>query len=167
MKKLWDDEVNFINVEGNFIHKSAIIGENVTLGKNNVIMPFVVIGQPGFIRDMDKSESKIEIGNNNWIGNHAVIMAGKEGKTVIGNNNMIMNYCNIGHNVVIGNNNEIGAKTIICGHTQIGSDNKIKVSVSIRNRISIGDNNLIGMGSVVVKDIWNHKIIYGNPAKLK
>lgn len=165
MKNLFED--TFINIDGNFIHKSVIIGENVKIGRNNVIMPFVVIGQPGFIRDMDKSDGEIIIGNNNWIGNHAVIMAGKEGITEIGNDNMIMNYCNIGHNVIIGNHNEIGAKTILCGHVHLGNKNMIKVSVSVRNRITIGNNNLIGMGSVVVDNIWHNEKVFGNPAKPK
>lgn len=157
---------DFINIDGNYIHKTAIIGENTKLGKNNVIMPYVVIGQPGFIRDMDEPEGRIEIGDDNWIGCHAIIMAGKEGVTSIGDNNMIMNYVNIGHNVIVGNHNEIGAKTIFCGFVKIGDRNSIKVSVSVRNRIKIGNHNLIGMGGVVINDISNHKKLYGNPAKI-
>lgn len=157
---------NFISIDGNYIHKSVVMGENVKLGKNNVIMPFAVIGQPGFIREMDKLSGIIEIGDNNWIGSYAVIMAGREGITSIGHDNMVMNYVNVGHNVKIGNNNEIGAKSILCGFAKLGDLNKIKVCVCIRNRISIGDNNLIGMGSVIVKSILNNKKVYGNPAKI-
>ena len=37
---------------GNKIHMTAIIGENVDMGKNNVIYPNVVIGMPATNRNL-------------------------------------------------------------------------------------------------------------------
>ena len=150
--------------KGNKVHNTAIIGENVKMGSNNVVMPFAVIGQMGFMRGAKSNDGEVVIGDNNVIGCHAVIMTGMDGNTVIGNDNMIMNYCNIGHNVKIGNDNEIGAKTIICGHTTIGDHNKIKVSCAIRNRLNIGSYNVVGMGSNVMNDICDNTAVFGNPA---
>lgn len=156
---------DYINIDGNQIHKTAIIGENVRLGKGNVIMPYAVLGEQGFIRGAQSKRGKVIIGNNNTIGCHTTVMAGEKGITQIGDDNMVMNYANIGHNVKIGNNNEIGAKSIVCGFTQIGSGNKIKTGVTIRNRLKIGNDNLIGMRSNVVMDISTGMLVYGNPAK--
>lgn len=49
---------------------------------------------------------------------------------------------------VIGNNVWIGAHSIILGN------------------IKIGDNSVIGVGSVVVKDVPENAIVAGNPAKI-
>lgn len=151
---------------GNKIHVTAVIGDNVELGKNNTIYPYAVLGMPGFIRDSDSASGKIIIGDNNKIGNHVSIMIGQECNTIIGDNNLIMNYVNIGHDVIIGNNNEIGVKSLLAGYSKIGNGNKIKISCTIRNRKIIGNDNIIGMCSNITKDFdidgW---LIYGTPAR--
>lgn len=159
------NEPDYVNLHGNFIHKTALIGDNVKLGKGNIIMPFAVLGHSGFIRNMEEVNGKIEIGDNNRFGLHSVVMVGESGLTKIGNNNLLMNYVNIGHDCTIGNDNEIGAKTIICGFSEIGNNNQIKVYVAVRNRIKIGNNNLIGMGAIVVSDVADNEKLKGNPAK--
>ena len=153
--------------KGNKIHVTAIIGDNVELGENNVIYPYSVIGLPGFIRDAENSTGIIKIGNMNKIGAHTAIMSGQEGVTEIGDNNLIMNYVNIGHDVTIGNNNEIGASTTIAGWAQIGDLNKIKIGCTIRNRKKISNSNIIGMCSNITKDFVSDQgwLIYGSPAK--
>ena len=151
---------------GNKIHATALIGNNVELGENNTIYPYAILGMPGFIRDADTAEGKIIIGNNNKIGNNVSIMVGQTNNTIIGDNNLIMNYVNIGHDVIIGHDNEIGVRTLLAGYSKIGNNNKIKISCTIRNRKIIGSDNIIGMCSNVTKDFdisgW---LIYGTPAR--
>ena len=151
----------------NDIHSTVVIKEfaKLVIGKGNTIGPNVVIGFPGAIRGKEKFNGRVIIGDNNIIMANTIIMAGEDGDTVIGNKNIIMGLCNIGHNCKIGNNNEIGCGTIICGHVEIGNANAIKIGCTIRNRTKIGNTNLIGMGSNVVKDIGNEQTVMGNPAK--
>ena len=79
---------------------------------------------------------------------------------------MEKNYVNIGHDVTIGSDNEIGARSIVAGFGEIGNKNKIKLNCTIRNRVIIKNENIIGMGSTVTKNFdvesW---IIYGSPAR--
>lgn len=157
--------LDYINIDGNHIHKTAIIGENVRLGTGNVILPYAVIGELGCIRDKDKSEGSVIIGDNNEIGSHVCIMAGTEGVTKIGDRNKIMNYVNIGHNVELGNDCEVGVHSIIAGHTRVADNVKIKIGCNLRNRLKIGENSLIGMGSNVTRSVQRNKTVKGNPAK--
>lgn len=152
----------YIDTDGNLIHKTAIIGDNVKLGKGNVIMPYCVIGEPGFIRNMTEKRL-VFIGNNNKIGCFTTVMSGQEG-TFIGDKNLIMNYCNIGHDVVIGNENEIGPGTIISGHVRIYDKVKIKSHCTIRNRLLIESESVIGQGSNVISKVLAGQTVYGNPA---
>lgn len=156
---------DYINEGLNYIHKTAIIGENVEMGKGNIVMPFTVIGFPGSIRGIDEFKGRIIIGDNNKIHSNVAIMVGESGTTYIGNDNVIQNFVNVGHNCMIGDKNEIGVGTILCGNVNIGSKNQIKVNVSIRNRVTIGSGNIIGMGSNVIHSIENDIKVYGNPAK--
>ena len=164
MKKSYYDE-KYIDLDGNKIHDTAIIGDNVELGQGNVIQPYAVIGSVGFIREEEKTDAKVIIGDNNNIGIGVCIQVGEEGDTVIGSNNLIMHRAIIGHNVKIADDNEIGANCVVCGYSTIGNYNKIKTSSNIRNRITIGDHNLIGMGSNVVSGILDGFTVMGNPAK--
>lgn len=156
---------NYIDDGRNKIHNTAIIGGNVELGSGNVIQAYAVIGSLGFIREAEQVEGKIVIGDNNNIGIGVAIQAGQEGETVIGSNNLIMHRAIIGHNVEIGNGNEVGANCVICGYTTVGNENKIKTSSNLRNRITVGDRNLIGMGSNVVAGLTDGFTVMGNPAK--
>lgn len=162
---------DFINIDGNFIHKTAIVYPNVKLGKGNIIGAYSVIGSNGEIRGVKQNDFHgiVEIGHNNVISEFVSIQRpSMEGmKTYIGNDNLIMAHSHIGHDVAIGSGCEICSGTIIGGYAVIGDGAKIKLGVTIRNRKTIGNHSIIGLGSVVTKSIEPGVVAYGNPAKPK
>jgi acyl-[acyl carrier protein]--UDP-N-acetylglucosamine O-acyltransferase len=160
--------VDFINIDGNYIHRTAIIYDNVRLGTNNWIGAYCVIGSNGEIRGKDQNAFKgnVVIGDNNVISEHVTIQRPFEFvSTYIGDNNIIMAHSHIGHDVKILNDCEICTGVIIGGYTVIESGVKIKLGSTLRNRLKVGSNALIGLGSVVVKDVEKDTIVYGVPAK--
>ena len=152
---------------GNDIHETAVIYPNVIMGKGNKIGPYCVIGSDGEIRDCKEFSGNVIIGDNNIISELVTIQRpkDKDKSTIIGSNNIIMAHSHIGHDAVIGDNCEISTHSIIGGYVIIGDNSKIKLNVTIRNRKTIGDNCIIGMGSVVVKDVESNTTVVGNPAK--
>ena len=48
---------------------------------------------------------------------------------------------------------------------KIGEFCYVGTGSSIRNGVTVGKNSLIGMGSVVTKDIESDSVVYGAPAK--
>lgn len=153
--------------EGNDIHHTAIIYPNVIMGKGNKIGPYCVIGSDGEIRDCDEFKGIVVIGDNNVISELVTIQRPKDQGSVteIGSNNILMAHSHVGHDVKIGNNCEISTSSVIGGYVEIGNNTKVKLNVTIRNRKKIGQNCLIGMGSVVVKDVDDNSVVVGNPAK--
>jgi UDP-N-acetylglucosamine acyltransferase len=163
-------EHDFINIDGNIVHKTAIIHPNVIIGKGNIIGAYSVIGGNGEIRGVNwkNFEGKVIIGNNNVISELVTIQRPfEQANTIIGDGNIIMAHAHIGHDAIIGNNCEICTGTVIGGYSQIQDNVKLKVNVSIRNRIIVCQNSIVGMGSVVTKTVEANKIVYGNPAKEK
>jgi UDP-N-acetylglucosamine acyltransferase len=157
----------YINYRGNNIHETAIIYPNVKMGKGNKIGPYCVIGSDGEIRNCKIFEGFVEIGDNNVISELVTIQRPKDkgSKTKIGSNNIIMAHSHIGHDVEVGDNCEISTSSVIGGYVKIGDNSKIKLNVTIRNRKTIGENSIVGMGSVVVKDVEPDSVVVGNPAK--
>lgn len=163
------EEHGFVNINGNWIHSTAIVYPWVKLGKNNIIGAYSVIGSNGEMRNVNPSEfkGKVIIGNNNVISELVTIQRPfNEGKhTIVGDNNIIMRGSHSGHDSVIGNNCEICCNVILGGYATIGDNSKIKLGVIVRNRLSVGLNCVIGMGSMVVKNVPDGQIWLGNPAR--
>lgn len=159
----------WINTDGNWVHKTAIIHPNVKMGRGNTIGAYAVIGSNGEIRDVSQDDFKgrVVIGNDNVISEHVTIQRPlqESESTVIGNENIIMAHAHIGHDSKIGNMTEICTSCVIGGYVVIEDSAKIKLHSVIRNRRIIGENATVGMGSVVTKDVLNGQVVYGNPAK--
>lgn len=160
---------DWINIDGNFIHKTAIIYPNVKLGTGNIIGPYCVIGGNGEIRNVKQSDFQgiVSIGDNNVISEHVTIQRPLEymKKTIVCDNNIIMAHVHIGHDAYIGNNCEICTSSVIGGHVTVYDYAKIKLHSVVRNRLIIGKGALVGMGSVVTRDVPHDGIVWGNPAK--
>jgi UDP-N-acetylglucosamine acyltransferase len=164
--------IDWVNIDGNHIHKTAIINrEFVTMGTGNVIGPYTCIGTNGEIRGKDFREFKgrVSIGDNNTISEHVTIQRPFEDneETFIGHGNIIMSHAHIGHNVLIGHDCEICTSVVMGGYSAVRNRAKIKMGSIIRNRVVIGCYAIIGMGSVVTKDVEHRSVVYGNPAKEK
>jgi len=161
---------DYIDIDGNQIHKTAIIYPNVRMGKGNRIGPFTVIGSNGEIRGASQHlfEGFVSIGNNNVISEHVTIQRPfKKAATYIGSDNIIMAHAHIGHDAIIGNNTEICTGVIIGGYAMIKDNVKLKLGVTVRNRIVIDEGALVGLGSTVVKNVDTGSVVYGNPAREK
>jgi UDP-N-acetylglucosamine acyltransferase len=166
MSDLYNED--WINIDGNSIHKTAIVHPNVILGKGNTIGAFCVIGGNGEIRNVKQSDFKgaVYIGNNNVISEFVSIQRPASlSATIIGDNNIIMAHSHIGHNAQIENTVEICSGVIVGGYVQIKDFAKIKLGSVIRNRILIGERSIVGMGAIVIKDVEAGTVVIGNPAK--
>ena len=59
---------------------------------------------------------------------------------------------------------QIVAGTVFFGSVNVGKDTYISGNVTIKNGIKIGSNCMIGMGSVVTRNVLNGRSVFGNPA---
>ena len=150
------------------VHPTAIVGENVELGKNVAIMPYVVIADNVKIGDNTVLYSHSFIGEKTIIGKDTVIYPNvtvREGAQ-IGNAVIIHSGAVIGSdgfgfvtqagkhnkvpqvgNVIIEDNVEIGANVAIdratTGSTIIKSGTKVDNLVHIAHNVVIGENGLV------------------------
>lgn len=107
------------------------------------------------------------ISPSSQIGKGVVLRAGVRinADSVIGDNVTIQEYSCVGHDVVIENHSQIAGFVIIGGHTTIGEATYIGLSVPVKDGSNIGSHSIVGMGSVVTRDIPDNVIAMGNPAR--
>lgn len=94
------------------------------------------------------------------IGNYVSI--GPNVKTVSGNHPIDYFSTNV---LVYSNRDDLTNFNNDLGKVTIGNDVWIGENVILKGGIKIGDGAIIGMGSVVVKDVEPYTIVAGNPAK--
>ncbi len=153
------------------------IGSNVTIkgkvhiGEDCVIQSGAVLGEDGFafIRNGEtqkfvKHYGGVVLENHVSIGSQTCICRGAIEDTYIGEYTKIDNLCHIAHNVIIGKRTIVVCLSAIMGSVRIGDDCWVATSM-IRDQRRIGNDSVIGMGSVVVKNVPNGVTVVGSPAK--
>ena len=168
-----------------YIGKNVVIGDNVIIknsvniecvcriGNRTIINSGSILGTDGF-GYFKRANGKIErvqhfggisIGENVEIGSNVCIDRGTIDDTYIGDNVKIDNLCHIAHNAIIMDNSIIIALSMVGGSTVLNKSSYVAPGCIIRDQIVIGENGLIGMGSVVTKNVNPNKVVLGVPAK--
>ena len=153
----------------NKIHPTAIIYDNVTIGKNVYIGPYSIIGAPAEMEEyfFDQEGKGVMICDNTVITGHCTIDEGFKEQTIIGKDCFLMKHTHIGHDSILDNNVTISAGAIIAGHVRLCQYSTVGINASVHQMTTIAPGTMIGMGSVVTK---NHRTgpfdtMFGAPAK--
>jgi len=128
------------------IAESAIIGANVSLGINCIVMDQVKIGSGCLIGNNVIIYEGSEIGDNVRIDDNTII-----GKKPLSSPRSIFKVDPNLRPTKVGNQCQIGAFVTIYVQAEIGSNNLIADLATIRENVKIGDLNIIGRNVAVEK----------------
>jgi UDP-2-acetamido-3-amino-2,3-dideoxy-glucuronate N-acetyltransferase len=148
-----------------FIHKTAIVASNVSIGEGTRIWAFVQIGE------------NVKIGKNCIIGNGAYI----DRNVIIGNNVKIHNKALLYNGLIVEDNCFIGPGVCFTNdkfpgynktrnlkgvgwHLKKGSS--VGANATILPDVEIGEEAIVGAGSVVTKSVPARVAVCGNPASI-
>lgn len=171
---------------GVVIEEGCTLGAHVTIGHNTVIHAGTVIdnhvsiganctiGGVGFGYERNENGTyeviphigNVHICDHAEIGNNTTIDRAVMGSTLIGENVKIDNLVHIAHGVQIGSNSLIIAHAMVAGSVTIGRNVWVAPTAAILQKTTIGDDALIGMGSLVLKDVPANKVVAGAPARI-
>lgn len=172
-------------MEGAYIGSEFVIGRNVYIGSGVKLLGKVIVGDNTVIREntvigceglsYERGENGelltipqfggVIIGDNVVIGALTVVAKGAIDDTIIESGVKIDNSCFISHNVKIGENSVVVGETLLMGSVEAGKGAYISGNVTVRDQLNIGEKSIVGMGSVVVKDVEDGKTVAGNPAR--
>lgn len=141
----------------------------VTLGVTNAYTKLKAIKQFNisdleFINIINRTSfisSTAILGKGLLINNFATIGAHAQ----IGNFVNISNRASVNHHSIIEDFASINPGVNLAGNVYVGKGTLIGIGATISNGVTIGKNSIVGAGSVVVRDIPDNVIAYGNPCK--
>ncbi len=151
---------------------ARLIGE-IHIGNNVVIRENSVIGADGLSTDRSENGRALTmpqfggvvIEDDVQIGALTVIARGAIDNTLLRRGVKVDNSTFISHNVTLGEDTFVVGETIMFGSSSTGSQAFISGNSTIRNGKHIGEKAIVGMGSVVVRNVGDRAVVMGNPAK--
>ena len=170
----------YVYMNGNItIGKNCYIGSgakligNIQIGDNVLIKENTVLGCDGLTTDREPDGRAasmpqfggIVIGDDVQIGANTIISRGAIDNTVISAGCKIDNNCSISHNNLFGENVFMVEEAATFGSVTVGKNTQISGNSTIRQGLCVGTDSLIGVGAVVTRNVKDHSVIAGNPAK--
>lgn len=83
----------------------------------------------------------------------------------IGNQNIININSTVGHDSVLGNYVTVAPLVAISGNVTLNDLTEVGTGASIRQGLTLEHGSMLGMGSVLTKNMPENQIFVGNPAK--
>ena len=175
----------------NHVHPTAVLGDDVVIGSDNVIGafavilgparigdrnwigPHVVIGTPAEIRGIDHGAAAgglgtgIDIGDGNVIREYTTVHQGHYARTVIGDGCYLMNKCYIAHDNVLHDGVTMASSATLGGHVHVGAGANLGMGAIVHQRRVIGPLAMVGMGAVVTRDVPPAALAHGNPCRVR
>lgn len=141
-----------------------------TLGADNVVHPFAVLGgEPAQVPPLDRA-GRLEIGAANVIREHVCIQSGQAapaGATRIGDRNLLMAGVHVGSGAVLGDRITIGDAAVLGAGVQVDSHAAIAAGVTIHRRVTIGAYGYVGARARILHDVPPYLLVDGNPARVR
>lgn len=160
---------------GNTIGAFAVITGPVEIGDDNWFGSGVVIGAPPEVRgfahptDLDGSvdAAGVRIGDRNVVRENAQIHQGSQHPTRISDDAFIMNQAYVAHDCRLDDGVTLASSVLLAGHVHIGSNANLGLGTTVHQFRSIGRGAMIGMSSVVTRDVPPFAKAFGNPATVR
>lgn len=147
------------------VQSNSVIGNHCYIGENTIIgnKPFNYYTCDHHLLRMPPLGSVIVMDYGEICAN-CIVDCGTIVSTVIGYNTKIDAFVHVGHDVKIGHNVLITTSSVIGAFTKIGDGTKVYTS-QVMKRLAIGCGCTLCFGCVVHRDISDHMMVIGNPAR--
>ncbi len=146
----------------NVLHSHVVLKGDTTLGAENEIFAFGVIGEIPQDKKFDGERTRLEIGNRNRIREHVTINTGTVGGgglTKLGNDCLLMAGCHVAHDVIIGDRVIVVNNVALGGHCIVEDEVIIGGLSGIHQFVRIGKGAIIGAVTMVTNDVIPHGLV--------
>lgn len=158
--------------ENSVIHPNVVIEYQSILGSRVIIHAGTVIGSDGFGFEQVEGKhvkvpqiGRVIIEDDVEIGANVAIDRATVGKTVIKRGTKMDNLIQIGHNVVVGEDNIIVALSGIAGSSHTGDRVTMAGQSAIIGHIEVGSDSIVMARGLVICNLPSNSIVSGVPAR--
>ncbi len=155
--------------DGVELKSHVVVAGNTTIGEGTVIFPFASIGHRPQDLKFAGEDSKLIIGKNNVIREHATMNPGtKSGGmlTQIGDNCLFMIGSHVAHDCKVGNNIILAHGAGLAGHVEVADHAIIGGASAVHQFVRVGKHAMIGGMSAVENDVIPYGSVMGERASL-
>lgn len=166
---LYDDNPHYSNISGKMVYKAC---------DYDIEGPIIISIGSCRVRKLIAGRYNVEyataihpttiISDSASIGVGSVVMPGAiiNADAKIGMHCIVNTKVSIDHECQIGDFVHIAPGVTLSGNVEVGECSWIGVSACVKQGVKIGKNCMIGAGAVVVKDIPDNVVAYGNPCRV-
>lgn len=150
------------------LHHATVEGR-VTLGSNNTIFPYALIG--GLTHDLkyEGGEPGLQIGDNNVFREYvtAHVATQSEDLTCIGSNNVFLAYSHVAHDCQIGDHLVMSSHSALGGHVEVENHVNIGWGAGVHQFCRLGRHCMVSACSKLVQDVPPFMLADGSPADVR
>jgi len=151
------------------VSSHVVIECNTTIGKDNRIFPFAMIGAATPDLKFRGEPSTLEIGDHNTIREFTSLHRGTEAGgmvTRIGSGTLIMPYVHVAHDCTVGDHTILVNSTQLAGHCITEEYVTIEGLCGVQQFCRIGAHAFLAAGSRVERDVPPYSRVAGDRARL-
>jgi UDP-N-acetylglucosamine acyltransferase len=155
---------------GTVLHNHVTIEGPTTVGRENDIYPYAVLGAEPQDLKYRGHDTELIIGDRNKIREHATIHRGTEFggyKTQIGNDCLIMVGVHVAHDCVIEDEVVIANGSMLGGHCLIEFGAALGGGAGVHHFATVGTLSFVGGMSRITKDVPPYVVVEGSPAEVR
>ena len=138
------------------LHPGAVVVSHTTLGVDNAVHPFAVIGgDPQDRAYKADNPGRVMIGDRNIFREHVTVSrsTGDERPTRIGNGCMFMANAHAGHNAIVGDNVVLVNSAVLAGWTEVGDNTTLSGFAGVHQFCRVGEGVILQGGAIATKHI--------------
>lgn len=138
------------------VHSQVVLAGKTTMGSDNQIFPFAVIGGDPQDVTYKGEHTCLQVGDRNIIREYATINRGTlkgGGVTRVGNDTFIMAYTHVGHDSVIGDHAMLINGATLAGHVTVEEWAVVGALCPVHQFVRIGAHSYVGGGTTITQDV--------------
>jgi UDP-N-acetylglucosamine acyltransferase len=152
--------------DGSSIGPHALIRGPTTIGRDNRIFGFAVLGEDPQDKKYAGEPTRLEIGDGNTFREFCTVHRGTsqdEGLTRIGHRNWVMAYVHIAHDCRVGNDVIFSNNATLAGHVHVADHVVCSGFSAVHQFCRLGAHSFLGGFAAVTRDVPPYVMVAGQP----
>lgn len=155
---------------GTRLHAGAMVLGPTTLGQNNEVFPYAVLGGAPQDKSYRGEPTRLVVGDDNVFREHVTVNRGtakEAGVTTIGSGGLFMAGAHVAHDCVVGDGVILGNGTLLAGHVKVLDHVVTGGGVAVQPFVRLGQIAFLAGGAMVERDVPPFVIVAGDRARVR